>query len=112
MLDGQQIPHDLIQKQDEREVEFHMALGTLEGYSLIVRVEQDAWAMHPLVQLSVRDWLAEAEEDGRVAKLAVQLLAERFPNGDYRNKNACESLLPRARAILQYNLSSESGLKN
>lgn len=84
MLDGQQILHDLIQKQDEREVEFRMALGTLEDYSLIVRVEQDAWAMHPLVQLSVRDWLAEAEEDGRVAEQAVQLLAERFPNGDYK----------------------------
>jgi hypothetical protein len=39
--------------------------------------------MHPQVQLSVRDWLAEAEEDGRVAEQAVQLLAERFPNGDY-----------------------------
>ena len=112
MLDGQQIPQDLIQKQDEREVEFHMALGTLEGYSLIIRVEQDAWAMHPLVQLSVRDWLAEAEEDGRVAEQAVQLLAERFPNGEYKNKKACESLLPHARAVLQYNLSSGSGLKN
>jgi hypothetical protein len=68
--------------------------------------------MHPQVQLSVRNWLAEAEEDGRVAEQAVQLLAERFPNGDYRNKKACESLLPHARAVLQYNLSSEPGLKN
>jgi hypothetical protein len=42
MLDGQQIQHDLIQKQDEREVEFRTALGTLEDYSWIVRVEQDA----------------------------------------------------------------------
>jgi tetratricopeptide (TPR) repeat protein len=112
MLDGQQIPQDLIQKQDEREVEFYMALGTLEGYSLIIRVEQDAWAMHPLVQLSVRDWLAEVAEDGHVAEQAVQLLAERFPNGEYENKKACESLLPHARAVLQCNLSSESGLKN
>jgi len=112
MLDGQQIPQDLIQKQNEREVEFHMALGTLEGYSLIIRLEQDAWAMHPLVQLSVRDWLAEVGEDGHVAEQAVQLLAKRFPNGEYENKKACQSLLPHARAVLQCNLSSKSGLRN
>ena len=112
MLDGKQIPQDLIQKQDEREVEFHMALGTLEGYSLIIRVGQDAWAMHPLVQLSVQDWLAEAQENGRVAEQAVQLLAESFPNGEHKNKKVCELLLPHARAVLQCNLSSESGLKN
>ena len=112
MLDGQQIPLELIQKRDEREIEFHMALGTLEGYSLIIRINRDAWTMHPLVQLSVQDWLAEAQEMERIGEQALQLLAESFPNGEYENRKACESLLPHARAVLQRNLSSESALKN
>src|SRR2546423_15613777 len=89
-----------------------MTLGTLEGYSLIIGVGHDAWAMHPLVQLSVRDWLAEAQHEGVMAEQALQLLTERFPNGEYENKETCESLLPHARAVLQYNLSSVSASKN
>jgi tetratricopeptide (TPR) repeat protein len=112
MLDGQQIPLELIQKRDEREVEFHMALGTLEGYSLIIRISHDAWTMHPLVQLSVQDWLAEAQETERIGEQALQLLAGSFPDGEYENQKACESLLPHARAVLQHNLSSKSALKN
>jgi tetratricopeptide (TPR) repeat protein len=112
MLDGQQIPLELIQKRDEREVGFHMALGTLERYSLIIRISHDAWTVHPLVQLSVQDWLAEAQETERIGEQALQLLAESFPNGEYENQKACESLLPHARVVLQHNLSSESALKN
>lgn len=68
--------------------------------------------MHPQVQPSVQDWLVDVQEKGRLVEKALQLLAENFPKGEYENKNACKSLLPHPRAVLQHDLFSEAGLKN
>jgi hypothetical protein len=50
MLDGQQIPQDLMQSSGERDVDFLTALGTLAGYSLIIPIREEVWTMHALVQ--------------------------------------------------------------
>jgi tetratricopeptide (TPR) repeat protein len=113
MLDGQQIPLDLVQSPDDRDIDFRSAVGTLDGYSLISRETGDeVCAMHPLVQLSIQDWLAAADQKTHFTEQVLQLLAAKFPNGEHENRLTCELLLPHARAVLQHALRSKSGMRN
>ena len=102
MLDGQQIPQDLAQRNDERDVDFLTALGTLAGYSLVMPSGEEVWTMHALVQLSVQDWLAAAQQRTNMVEEAVRLVAGRFPNSEHENRARCEALLPHARAVLRH----------
>lgn len=64
MLEPERIPEDLLREQDEKEVDFATAVGTLIDYSLITKeIGEETCSMHPLVQLSVQ-YLLESE-DGR-----------------------------------------------
>ena len=76
-------------------------IGTLIGLSLITKeAGKEIFAMHRLVQLSVHVWLELHNEKQRYAVEALALLADRFPNGEHENREACESLLPHAQAVL------------
>ena len=112
MLDGQQIPQDLAQRNDERDVDFLAALGTLAGYSLVMPSGEEVWTMHALVQLSVQDWLAAAEQRTNMVEEAVRLVAGRFPNGEHKNRVKCEVLLPHARAVLRHASGLDSSIKD
>jgi tetratricopeptide (TPR) repeat protein len=101
MLDGQQIPQDLVQRPDKKEVDFSSALGTLAGYSLVASIGDEVWTIHPLVQLSVQDWLAAMDQKTNVEEEALRLVAGKFPSGEHKNRATCEALLPHARAVLQ-----------
>jgi tetratricopeptide (TPR) repeat protein len=112
MLDGQQIPQDLAQRNDERDVDFLTALGTLAGYSLVMPSGEEVWTMHALVQLSVQDWLAAAQQRTNMVEEAVRLVAARFPNSEHENRARCEALLPHARAVLRHASGSDSSIKD
>jgi hypothetical protein len=99
MLDGDQILQDLVYEQEEREIDFMTALGTLAGYSLITSSGEHVWTMHALVQLSVQDWLSEAEQKTHFDEEALRILAEKFPPGEHENRETSETLLPHARAL-------------
>lgn len=54
MLDRQQIPAYLIRQVIDKDVEFSKAVGSLDGFSLIIyEIGQETFTMHRLVQLSV-----------------------------------------------------------
>jgi hypothetical protein len=111
MLDRQQIPEKLLQRRDERNVDFSTAIGSLEGLSLITKeVQQDKFTMHRLVQLSVHVWLEQQKEKSSQAEKALALLADRFPNGEHENRETCESFLPHAQAVLQHQFMSQSSV--
>ncbi|KAI9761267.1 MAG: hypothetical protein M1840_001991, partial [Geoglossum simile] len=111
MLDRQQIPEKLLQRRDERDVDFSTAIGSLEGLSLITKeVQQDKFTMHRLVQLSVHVWLEQQKEKSSQAEKALALLADRFPNGEHENRETCESFLPHAQAVLQHQFMSQSSV--
>ena len=112
MLDRQQIPQDLLHRPDEREVDFRSALGTLNGYSLVMPIGEEVWTMHALVQLSVQDWLAAAQQKTNMAEEAVRLVAGKFPNGEYENRATCEALLPHAQAVLRHASGLDSSIKD
>ena len=96
MLDPQRIPEKLLRRLAEREVDFRMAIGTLDGFALISQeIGRETYAIHPLVQASVHYWLEQSSEKADYAGQALQLLAE-FPNGEHEHRETCESMLAHA----------------
>lgn len=113
MLDPQRIPERLLRPLTERDVDFRMALGTLNGFALISQeIGGETYAIHPLVQVSVHYWLEQRSEKADYASRALQLLAEEFPNGEHEHKERCESLLAHAQAVLCYDCVSEDDLRH
>jgi len=111
MFDRQQIPEKLIRRPEERDIDFFTAVGTLDGLSLITkRLGEEIFAIHRLVQLSIHAWLEQHNQKAGYEEEALALLADRFPNGEYENREICEFLLPHAQAVLRYDLVSESSM--
>ena len=113
MLDPQRIPEKLLRRPAEREVDFRMAIGTLDGFALISQeIGGETYAIHPLVQASVHYWLEQRSEKGDYAGQALQLLAEEFPNGDHEHKETCGSMLAHAQAVLCHKCISEDDMRH
>ena len=108
MLDRQRIPESLLQRPGGNDADFTMAMGTLEGFSLITRELEDGMlGLHRLVQLSVHNWLEQEDKKMQFTEQALQIVAEEFPFGSFENREKCQSLLPHALAVLQYHQISE-----
>jgi tetratricopeptide (TPR) repeat protein len=58
--------------------------------------------MHRLVQLSTQNWLELQGTKARWQVEALELLAERFPSGEYETWNECEVLYPSAQVVVGY----------
>jgi tetratricopeptide (TPR) repeat protein len=102
-LDGQQIPRMLLEGKTSSRAELSSRLGTLLGYSLIVQPAVDeTYSMHPLVQTSVRYWLAQEKRKDHYVGQALRSVADRFPVDAYENRRAYEMLLPHAQVVLQH----------
>ena len=100
-----------MQPLTERDVDFRIALGTLDGFALISQeVGRETYTIHPLVQASVHYWLEQRSEKADYASRALQLLAEEFPSGEHEHKERCESLLAHAQAVLCFHCVSEDDL--
>jgi tetratricopeptide (TPR) repeat protein len=102
-LDGQQIPRMLLEDQTPNRAELSSRLGTLLGYSLIAQPAVDeTYSMHPLVQASVRYWLAQEKRKDHYVGQALRSVVERFPKNTYENRGEYEMLLPHAQVVLQH----------
>ncbi len=113
MLDPQRIPEKLLRRPAERDVDFRMAIGTLDGFALISQeIGGETYAIHPLVQASVHYWLEQRSEKADYAGQALQLLAEKFPNGEHKHKETCESMLAHAQAVLWHKCISENDMRH
>lgn len=97
MFDRQKIPEDLLRRPGERDVEFFAAIGTLEGLSLITTdLENETFMIHRLVQLSIHIWIEQHNEKALYEEKLLALLAGRFPEGEFGDRNVRESLFPHA----------------
>ncbi|KAK5096475.1 hypothetical protein LTR70_001649 [Exophiala xenobiotica] len=109
ILDGQEIPVSLLSSYFGSPSVFEMALGTLYGYSLVSgRAQNDSVSVHPLVQTSVRFWLAEVEKRATFVDRAIGLLASVFPQGEHENQEICRLLLPHASSVLKYHVAGKA----
>lgn len=112
MLDPQRIPEKLLRRSAKRDVDFEMAIGTLDGFALISQeIGEESYAIHPLVQASVHYWLEQRSEKADCASQALQLLVEEFPTGIYEHTEICELMLAHAQAVLCYKYVSDDDLK-
>ncbi|MCJ1230397.1 hypothetical protein MMC12_007071 [Toensbergia leucococca] len=108
MLDRNQIPEDLIRPVDGNDVEFTNAIGVLDAFSLITKeLGEETFAMHRLVQLSLCQWLEQGNKKEDCVSQVLELLAEKFPNGQYEYWGVCERLLPHAQKVLEYECISK-----
>ena len=113
MFDHQHIPEIILRQLLEKDVEFSMATGMLDGYSLITKeLSGKTYAIHPLVRASIQYWLQQRNEKIYYMRLSLQILANQFPEGKYENKDICESLLTHAQVVLDYEYTQEDDLEN
>ncbi|KAM0805646.1 P-loop containing nucleoside triphosphate hydrolase protein [Usnea florida] len=114
MLDPQRVPEKLLRRLVKREVDFRMAIGTLDGFALIrQQIRGRTYSIHPLVQASMHYWLEQRSQKADSAGQALQLLAEEFPFGHkYEHKETCESMLAHAQAVLCHRCISKIDMEN
>ena len=110
VLDKNAIPKFLLIREDERSIDFTLALGTLQAFSLIMPEKDGKFAFHRLVQLSMRRWLENEGTARQWQEKALLALAKHFQPGDFENWKACEILSPHAQIAVGYDFDSEECL--
>ncbi|KAH8730737.1 TPR repeat protein, partial [Phaeosphaeriaceae sp. PMI808] len=108
------IPRSLLPKP-ESEVDFDNAIGTLQGYSFLVRQEEEElYDMHRLVHLATRIWISKHDDAVGIMKRAVQHVAYVFPYGKFENRAVWRTYMPHAIRLLEsdqeYNIKAKSEL--
>ncbi|KAL3422240.1 kinesin light chain [Phlyctema vagabunda] len=99
-LDNQAVPTLLLAKDKSFNEEERSAIGTLMSFSLITaEIDEKAYSMHPLVQLSTQTWVHEEERRWQAQALST-LSIKSPPNGDFETWGTWRSLLPHAMAVL------------
>ncbi len=103
VLDRQGIPKSLLRNDRDRDVDVARALGILQAFSLISAGDGGSgYEVHRLVQLATRRWLEMQGTKEEWQKKALLVLADMFPAGNFESWTTCESLLPHAQAVTQY----------
>lgn len=98
-LSEKNIPRSLLPGDDEVEVDD--ALGTLKAYNFITeRTNIDWFDIHRLVQLAMRNWLAEKGEQRLWRAVVIRQLDEVYIIPHHENKGAWIGYLPHAQSAL------------
>ncbi|KAI6082449.1 hypothetical protein F4821DRAFT_215546 [Hypoxylon rubiginosum] len=85
----------------EDELEADEAIGILKGYAFIIeRNESDAFDIHRLVRLAMRNWLQANGEWQEWTKNVIQSLTDQYPFPDINNWGIWSRYLPHAQAAL------------
>jgi hypothetical protein len=109
VFDGQHIPEYLVRSETETSLKFHARLAPLHAFSLVItEKDRKIFQMHRLVQLATREWLEYANVLDKWREEGAIVMARTFPEGDYGDLKARETLYPHAREITRYELLSES----
>ena len=75
-------------------VGFEENIEVLRNYSLIaLRVENDVFEMHRLVQFATRKWLEQRQELERWKEMYIAIMFDAFPPDRYENWKRCQMLL-------------------
>ena len=112
MLDPQRIPQKLLKCSVEKDTDFWMAIGTLNGFAFITKeLEGETYTIHPLVQASVHYWLDQTGEKRDYTRQALHLLTDEFPNDEYENQVTYDLLLAHAQAVLGYDYIFKDDLR-
>jgi tetratricopeptide (TPR) repeat protein len=109
MLDRQGIPDFLLHAIHPNDLDLEAALSPLEEFSLIsVEKGSTRLEIHRLVQLATRRWVERYQELERWQGMAVEVVSNTFPDGDYQNWEICEALWPHAQEVLRPQFASDT----
>ncbi|KAF7539268.1 hypothetical protein G7054_g2248 [Neopestalotiopsis clavispora] len=99
-IEPKAIPQSILPKCESPE-ELEWAIGTLCGYSFIVRRgESDTFDMHHLVQLATRGWIEKGGRQEEVLDDGVNHLANIFPTWHRENRDIWREYFPHAFRVL------------
>jgi len=112
VLDRQSVPEMLLRRDDEQDIEFVTALGTLKAFSLITKGKKGAvFGMHRLVQLSTQKWLELQHVLLEWQERALDVVYKYCPSGvEYETWIAWEAFNPHVQVVLEYAFRTESCL--
>ena len=107
-LDWQNIPRALLQQVIRNPLAFTKAMGTLTGFSLVVRNEGgDSFDVHCLLHFAARKWINMRHEGDRWANEALKLISDCFPTGEHENWETCAEYFPQAKAVLNHSFGHQ-----
>lgn len=105
-IEPKAIPLSILPPAESEEEMLH-AIGTLRGYTFLVkRGNNDVFDMHSLVHLAIRTWLARQGFAAQTEEKAICHIAEVFPSDDYENRSLYREFLPHALRVLQQSETS------
>ena len=113
VLDRQSIPDTLLQRSDQRKVDFDTAISTLKSFSLIVPIggKRTAFSMHRLVQIATQRWLEnEKLLPGWQEKALIAVSRSCPPTGGEQHWSAWELINPHVQIVLDYNVKGNDAL--
>jgi hypothetical protein len=88
---------------DSEDDAFRDDITVLRNFCLVsVNTDGLSFAMHALVQLSVRAWLVANGDLERFKERFINKLSAAFPTGEYENWAACQALFAHAKAAASY----------
>jgi tetratricopeptide (TPR) repeat protein len=86
----------------QSEVRMEDAIGTLCGYSFLVRRRDSDWYdIHRLVHLATRIWITQCGDASAVYQRSIRHVAGIFPSDDYANRAVWRAYLPHALRLLE-----------
>lgn len=108
ILDSQSLPVTLLLEGIEITPNERAAIQVLRDFCLI-RDRDNHCSLHPLVRLSVQDWLRSRGELLRYQEHGLLLLARRFPRYDdsFEDRTICSKLLSQALHVLPYQCKNQ-----
>ncbi|KAL8825534.1 MAG: hypothetical protein Q9191_004358 [Dirinaria sp. TL-2023a] len=112
VLDRNAIPKSLLVNDSESATEFKFirALGTLKAFSLVIAEKDGNFALHRLVQLSMRKYLEDEGTDTHWQEKALMAMVKHYPPGDFDNWKTCEALSSHAQIVIDYEFKSDECL--
>ncbi|KAF2812814.1 TPR repeat protein [Mytilinidion resinicola] len=100
-IEWKAIPHSILPSV-QSEVQMEEAIGTLCGYSFLVRQrDEEEYDVHRLVHLATRIWVRQYGDTRGVAEKAIRNVAGVFPSNDYANRAVWRAYLPHALRLLE-----------
>ena len=104
-LDRQAIPTELLRKDNERNLDFVTAIGTLKAFSLITEEKsQSVFGIHRLVQLSIQRWLENQQTIMSWQEKAMGAVAKCLLGGNYDEWSSRRKFSAHVQIVLGYNL--------
>ena len=89
--------------QEENNLQFEEDISILRNFCFIATNEQgDLFAMHRLVQLSMKGWLEKYGELERWKGKYLMIMSRAFPKHPYENWVECKALFPHAEVAMDY----------